>query len=180
MYALGYQHLEFWRKHRILSDKTIARMKEAQLTSDLVIAMNAGLQDKKDSINKYYERWDDRVPYKRKTVDRFHDIIDIVDQQVGGDLKDSAFRRPPLFYSLFLAIYERRYGRLGAEQQSKQQFGEREALALRAAITRLSDVLKQGEPPRAFATFVTACQRQTDNIAPRRTRLETILKEMGK
>src|SRR5262249_37425083 len=28
VYALGFQHLEFWKKHRILSDAAIARMRE--------------------------------------------------------------------------------------------------------------------------------------------------------
>jgi hypothetical protein len=28
VYSLGFQHLEFWKKHRILSDAALARMKK--------------------------------------------------------------------------------------------------------------------------------------------------------
>lgn len=177
VYKLGYEHLEFWRTHRILSDITITRMKEAELASELVVAMVAGMQDKKKSLDSFYKRWDDRFPYKKKCVGRFQDVIDLLEQHVGDVLSKTYFRRPPLFYSLFLAVYRMRYGSLGDDKVSRKAFGDRESTALRRAVSVLNDALAAPQPQPDYAPFVLACQRQTDNIGPRRIRLDAILKE---
>lgn len=180
VYALGFQHLEFWKKHRILGDSAVARMKEAELTSELLVAMSAGMQDKKKSLDGYYARWDDRYPYKQKAVVRFQDVIDLIDTHVGAVLGEGNFRRPAMFYSLFLAVYHLRYGELGDISGSKKAFGEREGEQIRRAIGLLDDVLGSDEPSKEYQSFVVACQRQTDNIGPRRTRLQFILKEFDR
>lgn len=179
VYGLGFQHLEFWKNHRILSDTAIARMKEAELTSELLVAMAAGLQDKKKSLDSFYKRWDDRFPYKLKSTARFQDVIDLIEKHLGTRLDVGRFRRPALFYSLFLVTYELRYGSLGDFSGSKQPFGEREGNRLARAIAYLDGVLKEERPPREYLTFVTACQRQTDNLEPRHTRHQTILKQFA-
>jgi uncharacterized protein with ParB-like and HNH nuclease domain len=177
VYTLGFQHLEFWKRHRILSDAAVARMKEAELTSELLVAMAAGLQDKKKSLDTYYKKWDDRFPYQQKSVDRFQDIIDLLNTQVGDYLGNSNFRRPALFYSLFLALYEIRYGQLAKLTSTKAAFGDKEGRKLRAALAKLNDYLEMEQPPREYQAFVTASQRQTDNITPRRTRHTAIIQE---
>ena len=179
-YSLGFQHLEFWKRHRILSDAVVARMKEAELTSELMVAMAAGLQDKKGSLDSFYKKWDDRYPYKAKSVDRFQDIIDLVEQYLGTVLSQSNFRRPAIFYSLFLVIYEIRYGGLGDLSQAKRVFGDREGNALQQAVINLDRILRSTAPPAAYQAFVTACQRQTDNLRPRQVRHSTITKEIKK
>jgi hypothetical protein len=177
VYALGFQHLEFWKKHKILSDATIARMKEAELTSELLVAMTAGLQDKKKSLEGFYRKWDDRFPYRQRSVERFEEIIDTLEAHLGDQLGSSNFRRPALFYSLFLVAYELRYGQLGSQASSRAAFGDREGRRLRAAVAKLDDILELEQPPKEYQAFVTASQRQTDNIAPRRARHAAILKE---
>jgi len=180
VYQLGFEHLEFWRKHKVLTDAAVARMKEAELTSELVVAMISGLQDKKKSLDSFYTKWDDRFPYKKKSIARFQETVDTLDQHLGDCLSRSIFRRPALFYSLFLATYVMRYGNLTIDAASRRGFAEADGARLRDAIDRLGDVVRQPEPPRHYAQFVTACQRQTDNVAPRRIRLETLLREVGR
>jgi len=177
VYALGFLHLEFWKKHGILSDTAVARMKEAELTSEILVAIAAGHQDKKKSLDSFYDRWDDRFPYKRKSTARFEDIIDLLEAHLGDYLDHSNFRRPALFYSLFLALYEIRYGALGDFSGAKEPFRDREGQRLARALGKLDDVLKADIPPKKYAAFVAACQRQTDNINPRRRRHRTILVE---
>lgn len=179
VYALGFQHLEFWKKHRILSDAVIARMKEAELTSELLVAMAAGLQDKKKSLDSYYNKWDDRYPYKQKAMARFHDLIDLIDLHLGDQLQRSKFRRPALFYSLFLALYEIRYGAFGDLASPRKSFGDRERVRLSRALAQLNDALESRTPSKAYLPFVSACQRQTDNLNPRRTRHQGILKQFA-
>jgi hypothetical protein len=177
VYKLGFEHLEFWKKHGVLSDMGIARMKEAELVSELLIGMLVGLQDKKKSLDGFYKKWDDRFPYKQKSVERFRDVIDLLDRHFKEELAESAFKRPPLFYSLFLALYEIRYSGLGDEAGSRRAFPERDAGRLRAAVARLDKAIGSEQPPKDLIMFVTASQRQTDNISPRKIRHTSLLTE---
>jgi hypothetical protein len=72
--------------------------------------MVAGLQDKKKSLDSFYKKWDDRFPYRQRSIEHFQDIVDLIERHVGDDLSQSNFRRSALLYSLFLALYELRYG----------------------------------------------------------------------
>jgi hypothetical protein len=141
--------------------------------------MADGLQDKKRSLDSYYAKWDDRFPSKHKSTARFRDVIDLIEEHAGPSLQKTRFRKPALFYSLFLAIYELRYERLGDFSRTKAPFGEREGAKLTRALAKLYDILKTEVPPKDYLPFVTACQRQTDNIGPRRTRRQTILREFA-
>jgi len=175
IYGLALDHLEFWKKHHVLSDRAVARMKEAELTSELIVAMADGLQDKKKSLNDFYGKWDDRFPYKQKAKARFRDILDLLEQHVGPYLRTSHFCRPALFYSAFLALYKLRYAELGNFDSSRQSFGSAEGFKFRVALKQLDKVLSDEQPAKAYLEFVTACQRQTDNVKPRRIRNRAIL-----
>ena|ERR1700674_2267655 len=43
---LALAYLEFWRKHKVFSEQSIARMLEVELVSELLIAGRDGMQDK--------------------------------------------------------------------------------------------------------------------------------------
>lgn len=175
VYALGWDHLEFWKTHRVLSDTAIARMREAELTSELIVAMLDGLQDKKKALDGYYKRWDDRFPRRGLVVRRFRDVIDLIVEIFGDTLSRTKFRRPALFYSLFLAVYEMRYGALGARRRGRKVLSEPVREQMRQGLLMLDDVLEQEELPRGYLRFVTACQRQTDNLHPRKIRHRMLL-----
>lgn len=179
-YSLGFEHLEFWKEHQIFTDAAMARMREAEFTSELLVAMVAGHQDKKGSLDSFYTKWDDRFPYQKKTADRFRDVMDILGIHLGNVINTTAFRRSPLFYSLFLVVYELRYGTLGELSMQKKTFGENSGRALKEAVLTLDRELQKPVPDKEFIKFVQACTSQTDNIAPRRTRHNTLLSQVEK
>ena len=178
-FRLGWEHLEFWKRHGILTDKVIARMREAELTSELLIGMLEGLQDKKKSIDRYYETWDETFPKKNLATTRFREMIDVLEELVGGTLKKTKFSRPALFYSLFLAVYDLRWG-LKREPVNHRAVALSRAKHVQKALQRLSNIIGMDTPPAKYARFVTACQRQTDNIDPRRIRHHTLISELSK
>ena len=173
-YTLAFEHLEFWRRNHIASETNIARMFEVELTSELIIAMMAGMQDKKKSIDDFYKRYDDSFPPHTRMEKRFRQVIDYITDAV-DDLSNTEFHRRPLFYSLFLALYHRRYGLPGVRTHSaKSSITPQELRNVRTAVSSLSRVIvkaKQHEVvPVKYSKFVEACLRQTDNIEPRRLR----------
>lgn len=181
-YRLAYEHLEFWRDHSIFTDAKIARMAEVELTSELLILGLDGLQDKKKSIDNFYEELDEEFPKSAIAIERFKRVIDEIGLSCGEALPQSEFRRVPLFYSLYGAVYHRLFGVPGIDiatpAASRISAAEREALA--GTVLRLSQLVtiakadsEEGVPGR-HQRFVAACLRQTDNIKPRRVRLEKI------
>jgi hypothetical protein len=181
-YLLGHEHLEFWRRNRIFTERRIARMLEVELTSELMIVGIDGLQDKKSSINDFYEKYDETFPMRRRVVSRFKKVIDEIDNAAEGMLKESQFRRGPLFYSLYCSVYHRIYGLPNQElptPKKRLSFDERGKLL--DAIIKLSEMIvafrEEEEIPKKYREFVNACLRQTDNLIPRQRRFENIYKE---
>jgi hypothetical protein len=177
-YSLALEHIEFWRATSIATETAIARMSEVELTSELIIAMMAGMQDKKKSIDLYYRDFDQTFPEQQKLERRFRSTIDYITNAV-DDLKATDFKRRPLFYSLFLAVYHRRYGVPGVRLQTPHDaITPAEIRSLGKAVRSLSNVLDAARAnkgvPDKYAEFIEACLRQTDNIEPRRRRFTEV------
>ncbi|HEX5284745.1 MAG TPA: DUF262 domain-containing protein [Bryocella sp.] len=184
-YKLSFEHIEFWRNKKLFSEQKIARMLEAELTSELLIAMIAGMQDKKESIDDFYEKYDENFPKAQDYAKKFRAVMTEIDECLGTDLSQTAFRRPPLFYTLFCVIYHHRFGLPNTDPASpKVKMREAEQQGLRDAVIRFSEALDQyqkaaktGEQPKIpkrDAAFVNASVQQTDNIQPRDARFDAL------
>jgi hypothetical protein len=178
-YRLAHEHLEFWRRHRLVSERSIARMLEVELTSELMAAQLDGMQDKKKSIDKFYSQYDNEFKEQREVENQFRAVMDQIDTGSGDFLRESEFQRPPLFYTLFCVVYHRMF-RLPSEKlhTPRRKLSNTEVQGLAHAISELSDVIAAGREGRPIADghldFVNACLRQTDNIQPRKVRFEKL------
>ncbi len=180
-YSLAFEHLEFWRRNRIFTETAIARMLEAELTSELMIAAIDGMQDKKQSIDNYYSKFDDEFPPRARVEKRFRDTTDALVEAMGDSLRTSEFRRSPLFYSLWCAAYHRLFGLAAVDLPTpKKAFDGKARERFRIGVNQLSEVLASVKAkesfPKKYTRFVAACQGQTDNIKPRQIRLDFLVK----
>jgi Protein of unknown function DUF262 len=183
-YDLALKYLEFWRRHRVFNEQNIARMLEVELTSELLIAGNEGMQDKKITIDSFYEKWEESYPDQKRDEKRFHDVFSTIsDTFESKDLASSAFRRPPLFYTLYCVVYHHLFGLPGIQRTSpRKQLSADQRDSLREAVIKLSDKVAEskdpaGQMPKKYTTFVTACLRSTDKINPRKVRFNTLFDE---
>jgi uncharacterized protein with ParB-like and HNH nuclease domain len=183
-YGLAVEHLEFWRHKKLFTEQGIARMKEVELTSELIISMFAGMQDKKKSIDYFYATKDDLFTERDLTERRFRHVIDAINDSVGDELSNTEFRRVPLFYSLFGVIHHRMYGMPSVDLPTPAtgRLTRADAEGLQEAVRVLSSALEGAIDQEdgalgAYQEFVTACLRQTDNLRPRQTRLEAIYRK---
>jgi len=173
-YSLALEHIEFWRKNKVATETGIARMKEVELTSELLIAMMAGMQDKKKSIDSFYKKYDESFSGRQGLERRFRQTIDHIYEAIPS-LAGTEFHRPPLFYTLFLVIYHRRFGLLKTRVHTpRAAITSQQSRSIGKAVTKLSDVIAAARAhktvPARYEQFVNACLRQTDNIEPRRQR----------
>ncbi|MCP6717996.1 MAG: DUF262 domain-containing protein [Patescibacteria group bacterium] len=176
VFQLGRDHLEFWRQNKILTHQSIMRMKEAELCSELVIAMIAGLQDRK-KIKSYYEKYDDDFVQEKKVVVRFKKCIDMIARIFGDSLAKSKFRKTTLFYSLFCAIYDITYG-FPKSTTPRVQIKTNKYRAIRKALSILEKELVVEEPSSKYLKFIDASTRHTTDLSRRRIRHKTIIREI--
>jgi hypothetical protein len=178
-YALAYEYLEFWRKHRIFSEQRIARMLEVEFVSEIIIAQIDGMQDKKTSIDDFYERYDEDFKQQSTVEKRFREVADTVDEITADQLRNSEFRRTPLLYTLFCVIHHRMYGLRRIKLRTpKKALAKTERASVLSAVIALSDLVTAARNdeqfPVSYTSFVNACLTQTDNIKPRQERFKAL------
>lgn len=179
VYSIAYEHLEFWRRHEIFTEQSIARMLEAEFVSEVFIAFLAGMQDKKKSVDSFYDKYDEAFSDQDRIEKRFREVTDELTEAIGDALSGTVFKRPPLLYTLFCVIYHHRYGLPStALPTPKKALSNDNRLALREAVESLSSRVESArageEVPSRYAAFVNACLQQTDNIRPRETRFKAL------
>jgi nucleoside diphosphate kinase len=178
-YKLGYEHLEFWRQNGIFSETAIARMSEAELTSELLIILLSGMQHKKDTIENFYRDYDAEFPNQSKIESRFRSVIDAIQKILESELIDTEFHRSPFFYSLFAVVSHRLFGIPGQTTgRSKTALTSAEIQTARDALLKLSELITQGKEAKGngdvSSKFLDACLKSTDKLPQRQIRFDTI------
>lgn len=173
-YRLGTSHVSFWTQRRILTDANIARMAEAELTSELLIGLMAGLQDKKKSLDRYYKDLEDTFPNQRTVETRFERVLTWVDDHVGEQLSKTAFSRRALFYSLFMAVADAHFGIAHGQGPlngfARKPLSKAQTIQLRRELEEITAGIRTEKPPRKLSNFALASAGQTDNVKPRQVR----------
>ncbi len=176
IYEVARRHLAFWRNYRILTDKGISRMLDAELVSVLIVTMMAGIrQTKAADLKEYYEDYDDEFPSGKQLSDQFDEVIDLIGDLLSEDLASSHFRGAPLFYSLFTALYDARFG-LPGSSNPRIEFTLRRRTRLRAHLLTLNELFDNGSPAQEHLRFLDANRRATADPSKRRIRHEHIWK----
>lgn len=183
-YQLARQRLEFWRRHKTFTEQNIARMLEVEFVSEVIVAQMVGMQDKKKSIDSFYEKYDEEVPHHTQVEKRFNDVLNVIDKITDENgLSETEFRRSPLLYTLYCVIYHRLFGLpLQSVSTPKKALTESEVLNFGEVLEKLSEVIASARSQNTVATryqkFVAACLRQTDNIKPRTERFRFLYSEV--
>jgi Protein of unknown function DUF262 len=177
VYRLGAEHNQFWLQHSILTKRAIARMGEADLATELLVAMLKGITDKRSAIEPTYKEFDDEFPGEKRAVKEFRETIDCIDTVFGPVLSETVFVRRPLFHSLFCVVYDRLFG-LPDTDSTQGPIRATKRDQLQRHLSQLSDEVETEEPAKKYASFNAAAQRQTDNVAPRMTRFKVIRKDL--
>lgn len=101
--------MSFWRNYGIFSATDISRMNEVLFVSDLVLNLMRGLSDYSPvSLNGLYKEFDEDFPQSdiiQNRMDRVFDLLAALDPSL---ISDTIFQRQPIFFSLFVAIDEKK------------------------------------------------------------------------
>lgn len=105
-YELASEQLERWRKWKLFSPDSIARMHEVELTSELMLLiMNGVLAKRKITIDNYYRFFDDSFLDEAEVSRRFRRTMDQIDRLFDDAVLQDSFRNRNMFFALFALVY---------------------------------------------------------------------------
>lgn len=166
-YELAYEQLERWLRWRIFTEDDVSRMREVELTSDLLMNMKDGLTGKSQpKLNKFYERYDEELDGHTELARRFRIIMDAIEESLGDGIRRTVFTSEVYFFTLFVFLYDVQFGlgsALKRETPRPLPRGLDERLVQVSRAFRTQDV-----PPEVL----DAVQRASADLGRRRTRLE--------
>lgn len=128
VYSLSYEQLERWLRWGVFSRSSIARMREAELTSELLMLLQYGIDGKSQAhIDDTYDVWEDRVPYAAERIRRFRLIFEKLDELhrdnlnvlFGEEFAESTFRTQGWFYVLFVLVNGLMFGKATLGQRAR-------------------------------------------------------------
>lgn len=147
VYDIASKYYTFWRSFNILSDANIARMKDAELVSELFSVIINGLPGiRGKELDDLYASYDDQFPNRAQYENMFKQIISFL-----GTLFDNSndisshFRKVSWFFPLFLIFYIKSYGQLGSHNLSIQTQPNLDNIA--SILTSFIDKYKRGSLP---------------------------------
>lgn len=141
--TLGTEQLNRWRAWKVFTADDLARMKEVELSSELMIMMLHGISEKDDKvISGAYKSYDETFDDREEVARRFRGIFEFIDDRLTGAAM-SYFSKRSLFYALFAAIYDVQYG-LQKLPASGKRMPLRRAKASPVSDSQLNTIVKAG------------------------------------
>jgi hypothetical protein len=178
-YKLGITYNKFWRDNRILSDMQILRMAEAELTSELLIAMTVGIRSRK-VIESFYKKYEnEQFPNPAVAEKRFHATMSLIGDMMGPSLSVSEFRRVHMFYTLFCSVFHMNYG-LPELAVPRKTITAAAYAKTRTGLAEIEAIFQKDGLSDPERKFLDAARRATTDAAVRKYRSEQVCRAMVK
>jgi hypothetical protein len=153
--------VHLWRDLEIFTANDIARMREMEFLSDIVLNFIRGLSDfSADRLNKIYHEYDDAFPDSAKLEKRLDACFSKIAGLPAETIKGTIFSRQPVFFSLILAIDETN-PRINLTKLNE---------AILEIDNRFNSDLPVSDRPKRDAEFYEACRASTQRISTRKIR----------
>jgi hypothetical protein len=157
--------LNAWKQLGVFSDRQIARMKEVEMTSDVLVAIVRGISDI-SAISTAYKDFDSEFPEKEKVAAAFRTTLSFVTQNLQEPVKRTRFRTLAWFYSLMVVVADATVGIPKGTGPCNLQPGAH----LRKRMLSIDKALKQEEIPDGLKELHDTLSRSTSHVKERRIR----------
>lgn len=158
---MATKHIQLWRSLGIFSANDISRMVEVQFISDLLLNMKRGLSTYNAGVlTKFYKEYDNEFPEQNEYENRMERVFSKIAEIDQVAIKDTIFKRTPLFFSLFLVLDS-------IDKDIKKS-------ALEGALFEIDRIFSSdttiSEKEKEDAEFYFACSSTTQGIKSREIR----------
>jgi len=154
--------LTAWKELEAFTDRQIARMKEVEMTSDIMVAIIRGISDMTE-IRKVYADLDEEFPNKEHIMTTFRKALSFVTEHLSEAVRATRFRRLAWFYSLMVAVVDAKVGIPKGTGPGNLQSGVR----LRKRMLNIDKALKQEEIPDGLKELHDTLSRSTSHVKER-------------
>jgi hypothetical protein len=140
-------------------------MRAVEFAAELSILLLEGPQDKKQAVDLYYKHYAEKFPESRGVEDALRHFLEWISKALPS-LKTARYRKPVDLYGLIGAMVR-------LQGESAQDFPV-DAEGAGQRLIEFESSLRATNPHGAAARYLAAVARQTDNIIPRNTRIESL------
>jgi len=184
-YELGYKYVNFFLDSNIISKTSITRMGEAELASDMLVALVGGIQTNKN-IEKYYNEYEDDSNGIEKSVRLFDKTMSYIGEVYSpAELSTTNWSRIQLFYSMFLALSHGIHGVKGLRVK-RPTINNKNISKIRSRLDEISSrydlyTSKDDEQkiPKDYKDFIDYSRRGTTDSTARIYRTSFICKKLN-
>jgi hypothetical protein len=163
---------DVWTEFALFTPNDVRRMLDIEYVSELTVGLLHGLQNKKDSLEKWYAAYETAFEQQADVEATFLRVTGEI-QQLLPDLRESRWRRKSDFYTLFLVLAEHQ----DQFPLSREQRMECSGLLMgfgNAVTTLLSEdeKLEDGEAPER--TYALNVSRAASDLQSRKRRSQAL------
>ncbi|MEZ8323174.1 DUF262 domain-containing protein [Vibrio cyclitrophicus] len=175
IYELASEYNTFWTDFKIISSSSIARMNDAKLVSQIMNAILNGITtEKSPNLEKMYKEHEESFCHKSEISSRFNNTMSILGVLLEEKNIQKAFTSLAMFYSLFLAVYDRMYG----ISNSPLSLNGHSAIDIHKTIESLDQFAIQYSNNGFSAEFMLMMKQATGNAGQRTFRHIEISKRL--
>jgi Protein of unknown function DUF262 len=164
MYAISAEQLPRWRRWRLFTEAQISRMSEVEITSEFAQLMVKGIVGKtQKSIDNAYREFEDEWAERGEAERRFRHCMEELDNALGAELANTAFRNRAAFHGLFCALYSVAFG---IKSSLKREKPKSLAPDFKARALKIGDAISAAKAPDKV---MEALARRTTHKDSRKT-----------
>jgi uncharacterized protein DUF262 len=163
---------EWWTDSRVVNVRQVRRMEDVEYISELFIALMAGPQDKKTTLDNFYEDFDLAFPEKDLWNDRFTETRSLM-ESILEPAEIRAWSGKSDFYSLFTS--------LGSYIEEGKKFTPKARARVRAALGKFRSQVNQAKRrdntktfPQYVHDYADAVTRAATDAARRKLRFDIL------
>lgn len=186
-YELGHAYASYWMDGGVVTEKGLSRMAEAELASDLLVALVGGIQTIKN-IEKFYKKFEyaESIPTEVSSAkDHFISTMSWVGLiYPANELSSSNWSRPHWFYTLFTSVAHA-LKKVDGVTKAAPPLNRSSVKAWRFALDEIGAKYDEFSVPGAenvpvdYAKFIDFAQRRTPDTEARRERTKFVIDQIS-
>lgn len=172
VYKLSSLYSAFWSDFKIFSDKSIARMGEAQFISEVLATLDKGFDRySKKTIDELYKNYDEKFVNFTNYYESFNIMMSIIGNLLENNTINGHFKKQSWFFTLFIALFEMTYFSPGSDKKSFS-YNEQDLANIEQVLIQFVHDYNHG---RVAEEFILLYRQGTNSASNRKSRHDHFL-----
>lgn len=166
--------MEGWSEVGLFTPNDVRRMLDIEYVSELAVGYLHGLQNKKESLDKWYEAYENEFPDRRRMERAFYITLQEI-IMVLPNITKTRWRKKSDFYTLFLLLAENS-SKFPLASDLREKLGNNLTEFADQVDLYLRDPNSDGHNDKSVRDYAAAVERAASDLARRRARRTEVAK----